>query len=75
VINIGTSGWTKQYGLHFQKFDKNQVNWKETDFTKFHKDQIWFDFALLDILDRKNELGSTFFFDVQKKEIWLFSNF
>jgi lycopene beta-cyclase len=70
VINIGTSGgWTKaSTGYTFKNSDKKSSELvsflqKETDFTKFHKKtKFWFyDLLLLDILDRKNELGSSIF--------------
>jgi lycopene cyclase-like protein len=70
VINIGTSGgWTKaSTGYTFKNSDKKSSELvsflqKETDFTKFHKrTKFWFyDLLLLDILDRKNELGSSIF--------------
>ena len=70
VINIGTSGgWTKaSTGYTFKNSDKKSSELvaflqRETDFTKFHKKtKFWFyDLLLLDILDRKNELGSHIF--------------
>lgn len=76
VINIGsTGGWTKaSTGYTFKNSDKKStelINFlqKETDFTKFHKrNKFWFyDLLLLDILDRKNELGSTIFSAMFKK--------
>jgi lycopene cyclase-like protein len=76
VINIGTSGgWTKaSTGYTFKNSDKKSSELvsflqTETDFTKFHKKtKFWFyDLLLLDILDRKNELGSTIFSSMFKK--------
>ena len=70
VINIGTSGgWTKaSTGYTFKNSDKKSSELvaflqRETNFTKFHqKSKFWFyDLLLLDILDRKNELGSYIF--------------
>ena len=70
VLNIGTSGgWTKaSTGYTFKNSDKKSSELvaflqRETDFTKFHKKtKFWFyDLLLLDILDRKNELGSHIF--------------
>jgi lycopene beta-cyclase len=76
VINIGTSGgWTKaSTGYTFKNSDKKSSELvsflqRETDFTKFHKKtKFWFyDLLLLDILDRKNELGSSIFSSMFKK--------
>jgi lycopene beta-cyclase len=76
VINIGTSGgWTKaSTGYTFKNSDKKSSELvsflqTETDFMKFHKKtKFWFyDLLLLDILDRKNELGSTIFSSMFKK--------
>ncbi|WP_035668909.1 lycopene cyclase family protein [Flavobacterium sp. 83] len=76
VINIGTSGgWTKaSTGYTFKNSDKKSTELvsflhTETNFTKFHKkSKFWFyDLLLLDILDRKNELGSTIFSSMFKK--------
>lgn len=76
VINIGTSGgWTKaSTGYTFKNSDKKSSELvaflqRETDFTKFHKKtKFWFyDLLLLDILDRKNELGSHIFSSMFKK--------
>lgn len=70
VLNIGTAGgWTKaSTGYTFKNSDKQSSRLvdflqKETDFRKFHrKTKFWFyDLLLLDILDRKNELGSRIF--------------
>ena len=78
VINIGTSGgWTKaSTGYTFKNSDKKSSELvaflqRETNFTKFHKKtKFWFyDLLLLDILDRKNELGSHIFSSMFKKEI------
>jgi lycopene cyclase-like protein len=76
VLNIGTSGgWTKaSTGYTFKNSDKKSSELvaflqKESDFTKFHKKtKFWFyDLLLLDILDRKNELGSHIFSSMFKK--------
>ncbi|CAH0337520.1 hypothetical protein FVB9288_03286 [Flavobacterium sp. CECT 9288] len=76
VINIGTSGgWTKaSTGYTFKNSDKKSSELvaflqRETDFTKFHKKTKfwWYDLLLLDILDRKNELGSHIFSSMFKK--------
>ncbi|MBG6186873.1 lycopene beta-cyclase [Flavobacterium sp. CAN_S2] len=76
VLNIGTSGgWTKaSTGYTFKNSDKKSSELvaflqRETDFTKFHKkSKFWFyDLLLLDILDRKNELGSHIFSSMFKK--------
>lgn len=76
VINIGTSGgWTKaSTGYTFKNSDKKSSELvdflqRETDFRKFHKKtKFWFyDLLLLDILDRKNELGSHIFSTMFKK--------
>jgi lycopene beta-cyclase len=76
VINIGSAGgWTKaSTGYTFKNSDKKSTELiaflqKQTDFTKFHKrNKFWFyDLLLLDILDRKNELGSTIFSSMFKK--------
>jgi len=70
VLNIGTAGgWTKaSTGYTFKNSDKKSSQLiaflqQETDFRKFHrKNKFWFyDLLLLDILDRKNELGSRIF--------------
>jgi hypothetical protein len=76
VINIGSSGgWTKaSTGYTFRNSDKKSTQLvaflqKETDFRNFHKrTKFWFyDLLLLDILDQKNELGSTIFASMFKK--------
>ena len=76
VINIGTAGgWTKaSTGYTFKNSNKKSTELvfflqSETDFTKFHKrTKFWFyDLLLLDILDRKNEIGSTIFSSLFKK--------
>lgn len=76
VINIGSAGgWTKaSTGYTFKNSDKKSTELiaflqKQTDFTKFHKrNKFWFyDLLLLDILDRKNGLGSTVFSSMFKK--------
>lgn len=76
VLNIGTAGgWTKaSTGYTFRNSDKKSTALitflqKETDFSKFHKQtKFWFyDLLLLDILDRKNELGATIFSSMFKK--------
>ncbi|TDE46560.1 lycopene cyclase [Flavobacterium rhamnosiphilum] len=76
VLNIGTSGgWTKaSTGYTFKNSDKKSSELvaflqRETDFTKLHKrTKFWFyDLLLLDILDRKNELGSPIFSSMFKK--------
>lgn len=77
VLNIGTSGgWTKaSTGYTFRNSDKKSselVAFLETttDFRKFHKrTKFWFyDLLLLDILNRKNELGSTIFSTLFKRK-------
>ncbi|MFV8368751.1 lycopene cyclase family protein [Flavobacterium sp. LB2R40] len=76
VLNIGTSGgWTKaSTGYTFNNSDKKSSELvaflqRETDFTKlYRRTKFWFyDLLLLDILDRKNELGSTIFSSMFKK--------
>ncbi|PWA06588.1 lycopene cyclase family protein [Flavobacterium psychrotolerans] len=76
VINIGTSGgWTKaSTGYTFKNADKKSTELvaflqKENDFRKFHKKtKFWFyDLLLLDILDRRNELGSRIFSSLFRK--------
>jgi lycopene beta-cyclase len=70
ILNIGSAGgWTKaSTGYTFKNTVKKskalvQFLQKETDFIKFLKtDKFWFyDLLLLDILDKKNELGSSIF--------------
>lgn len=70
ILNIGSAGgWTKaSTGYTFKNTVKKskalvQFLSKENDLTKFHKtDKFWFyDLLLLDILDQKNQLGSTIF--------------
>jgi lycopene beta-cyclase len=76
VLNIGTAGgWTKaSTGYTFKNSDKKSTALitflqKEKDFRKFHKQtKFWFyDLLLLDILDRKNELGASIFSSMFKK--------
>ena len=76
VLNIGTSGgWTKaSTGYTFKNSDKKSSELvaflqRETNFTKFHKqNKFWiYDLLLLDILDRKNESGSSIFSSMFKK--------
>lgn len=77
LLNIGSAGgWTKaSTGYTFKNADKKStqlVRFLETqsDFRKFHKiTKFWFyDLLLLDILDRKNELGAAIFSTLFKKE-------
>ncbi|WP_413999811.1 lycopene cyclase family protein [Flavobacterium sp. W1B] len=76
ALNIGTAGgWTKaSTGYTFKNSDKKSTELvaflqKETDFRRFHKkNKFWFyDLLLLDILDRKNELGASIFSSLFKK--------
>jgi lycopene beta-cyclase len=76
IINIGSAGgWTKaSTGFTFKhttKKAKKLVTFllSETDFRKFHhKDKFWFyDLLFLDVLDKKNELGSAVFSSLFKK--------
>ncbi len=76
VMQIGTAGgWTKaSTGYTFKNADKKSSELvafllKKRDFRKFHKKtKFWFyDLLLLDILDRKNELGATIFSALFKK--------
>lgn len=76
VLNIGTAGgWTKaSTGYTFKSSDKKSTQLvaflqTETDLRKFHKKtKFWFyDLLLLDILDRKNELGASIFSSMFKK--------
>lgn len=70
IINIGSAGgWTKaSTGYTFKNTTKKskalvQFLQTETDFTKFHKkDKFWFyDLLFLDVLNRRNDLGSEVF--------------
>ena len=70
IINIGSAGgWTKaSTGYTFKNATKKskalvQFLLKEKDLRKFHKtDKFWlYDLLLLDILDKKNQVGSTIF--------------
>jgi lycopene beta-cyclase len=76
LINIGSAGgWTKaSTGFTFKNADKKStqlVRFLETqsDFRQFHKmSKFWFyDLLLLDILHRKNELGTFIFSALFKK--------
>jgi lycopene beta-cyclase len=76
VMNIGTvGGWSKaSTGFTFKSSDKKSTALvaflqKETDFRKFYKKtKFWFyDLLLLDILDRKNEMGSFIFSSLFRK--------
>lgn len=76
TINIGSAGgWTKaSTGYTFKnatKKSKALVRFllAETDFRKFHKsDKFWFyDLLLLDVLNRRNDLGSNVFSALFKK--------
>ena len=76
VINIGSvGGWTKaSTGYTFKNTIKKskelgQFLITENDFTKFHKkDKFWFyDLLFLDVLYRRNDLGSTVFSGLFKK--------
>ncbi|HOD10329.1 MAG TPA: lycopene cyclase family protein [Flavobacterium sp.] len=76
IINIGSAGgWTKaSTGYTFKnttKKSKELVNFlsSETDFRKFHKkDKFWFyDLLFIDVLFRRNDLGSTVFSALFKK--------
>lgn len=76
IINIGSAGgWTKaSTGYTFKnasKKSKSLVSFllQENDFRKFHKrDKFWFyDLLLLDILDKKNQAGSSIFSAMFKK--------
>lgn len=76
ILNIGSAGgWTKaSTGFTFKntiKKSKALVTFlsKETDLRKFHKkDKFWFyDLLLLDILDKKNYIGSTIFSSMFEK--------
>jgi len=70
IINFGSAGgWTKaSTGYTFKNATKKskalvQFLQTETDFTKFHKkDKFWFyDLLFLDVLNRRNDLGSEVF--------------
>ncbi|WP_264520117.1 lycopene cyclase family protein [Flavobacterium sp. N1994] len=76
IINIGSAGgWTKaSTGYTFKNATKKskalvQFLSKETDLRKLHKtNKFWFyDLLLLDILDKKNEVGSTIFSSMFRK--------
>lgn len=76
IINIGSvGGWTKaSTGYTFKNTTKKskaliQFLSKESDFRKFHKtDKFWFyDLLFLDVLFKRNELGSTVFSSLFKK--------
>ena len=76
IINIGSAGgWTKaSTGYTFKNSTKKtkaviQFLATETDFRKFHKtDTFWFyDLLLLDILHKKNHLGSKIFSSLFQK--------
>ena len=75
-INIGSAGgWTKaSTGYTFKNTVKKskalvQSLETQTDYRKFHKkDKSWFyDLLFLDVLDRRNDLGSTVFLALFKK--------
>jgi lycopene beta-cyclase len=76
ILNIGSiGGWTKaSTGYTFKntiKKSKQLVQFLavDSDFRKFHnRDKFWFyDLLLLDILDQKNQLGSTIFSSMFEK--------
>lgn len=76
IINIGSvGGWTKaSTGYTFKNTTKKskaliQFLSNETDFRKFHKtDKFWFyDLLFLDVLYRRNDLGSKVFSALFKK--------
>ena len=76
IINIGSvGGWTKaSTGFTFKNTTKKSQALvafleKETDFRKFHKtDKFWFyDLLFLDVLFRRNDLGSTVFASLFRK--------
>lgn len=76
IINIGSAGgWTKaSTGYTFKNASKKSkalVSFllKENDFRKFHKkEKFWFyDLLLLDILAKKNHVGSSIFSAMFKK--------
>ena len=76
IINMGSAGgWTKaSTGYTFKNTTKKskslvQFLQTETDFRKFHKkDKFWFyDLLFLDVLNRRNDLGSEVFSALFKK--------
>ena len=76
ILNIGSvGGWTKaSTGYTFKNTTKKskelvELLSKETDFRKFHKtDKFWFyDLLFLDVLFKRNDLGSTVFSALFKK--------
>lgn len=76
IVNIGSAGgWTKaSTGYTFAntiKKSKALVEFlaKETDFRKFHnKDKFWlYDLLFIDVLFRRNDLGSTVFSSLFRK--------
>lgn len=76
IINIGSvGGWTKaSTGYTFKNTTKKskelvELLSKESDFRKFHKtDKFWFyDLLFLDVLFKRNDLGSTVFSALFKK--------
>ena len=76
ILNIGSvGGWTKaSTGYTFKNTTKKakqlvQFLVADSDFRKFHKrDKFWlYDLLLLDILDKKNHLGSTIFSSMFQK--------
>lgn len=76
IINIGSvGGWTKaSTGYTFKNTSKKskaliQFLSKESDFRKFHKtDKFWFyDLLFLDVLYRRNDLGSKVFSSLFQK--------
>lgn len=76
ILHIGSvGGWTKaSTGYTFKNTTKKskavvQFLQKETDFRKFHKtDKFWFyDLLFLDVLYRRNDLGSKVFSSLFKK--------
>ena len=76
ILHIGSvGGWTKaSTGYTFKNTTKKskelvELLSKETDFRKFHKtDKFWFyDLLFLDVLFKRNDLGSTVFSALFKK--------
>ena len=76
ILNIGSiGGWTKaSTGYTFKNTTKKakqlvQFLASDSDFRKFHRrDKFWlYDLLLLDILDKKNHLGSTIFSSMFQK--------